>query len=147
MGYRITFTCTDSNAALSRKVNAIKNLRGLTGLGLKEAKDFVEAAIDGREMEYTLPDNEQVYNGSTYDYKPIDDATIARYGKAFAADGFFMSENKEDAQRRQEFTKIRKNSTTLLKAKLKEALMLAVEVDLYDDADSIMAIMRRHENV
>ena len=43
---------------LSDKIQAIKALRGLTGLGLKESKEMVEAAAAGTQQRATISSND-----------------------------------------------------------------------------------------
>jgi hypothetical protein len=48
------WTATGNNAIAGGKVQAIKLIRNLSGLGLKEAKDMVEAAAEGRQQTFKL---------------------------------------------------------------------------------------------
>jgi len=59
------YTITRDLAAAYDKIRAIKALRNLTGYGLKESKDLIDAA-DGRVMKFeTSTSDEQLANWNT----------------------------------------------------------------------------------
>ncbi len=55
MKQTITLTCPDPTAV--DKVRAIKGLRNITGSMLKEAKEFIEAVMEGNSLSTRLSNN------------------------------------------------------------------------------------------
>lgn len=63
-----------SPATLTDKVAAIKSVRWITGMGLKEAKDLVDAVGNGDRLEFTEQDPR--YRNTEYEYDTDREITI-----------------------------------------------------------------------
>lgn len=108
------------NAVLNDKVQAIKSLRYISGLGLKEAKDVVDAAGNGQRV--TFSEQEARYRKSdTFETYNLD-----REIQSIRACGYSVVEMNDR-----------------MSAQVKNLIIEAIECDEYTMAIDLIAVLQR----
>jgi len=102
----------------NKKVGAIKGIRGIFGLGLKEAKEFVEAAMAGGPVDMLDP------------ITGLPLAASEHYFNTLSGTGFIVIDPSS-------------KSTMDINVNIKETIKLALDADRVDIAEGLLKILKK----